>query len=190
MPSQPDQPGGIKLVDEPRRYDATAVARVSTQAVPRSIRLSFIHADIDEREGAIPSDWSGHAIIGFDSGAEFDRDAKTLLVICGFLAMYVHDVEKKLDQLPTPREAPFELHTVFRLGYELRDVAGIEDSDPSEFAATNGVMHAWPYWREIAQSTSVRFGLAPLLVGTYKMPWSGDPKAPAEQSTDINDTER
>jgi hypothetical protein len=187
MPSRPDQPGGIKLDNEPRLYDATAVARVSTQAVPRSMRLSFIHADIDERAGAIPSDWSADAIIGFDSGAEFDRDAKTLLVVCGFLAMYVHDVEKKLDELPTPREAPFELHTVFRLGYELRDVAGIHEGDAEEFAATNGVMHAWPYWREIAQSTSVRFGLAPLLVGTYKLPWSGDPKAVSERLTNAGE---
>jgi hypothetical protein len=178
MASPPNEPAAIELRDEPRRYDSRAVARVSTQADLRSIRLAFLHADIDERELTIPPDWSAHAVMGFNSIAEFDRDAKTLVVSCGFLAMYAPGLDMdKLDALPTPKEAPFELHASFRLAYGLDDVAGVEENDPEDFAWTNGLLHAWPYWREIAQSTTVRFGLAPLLVGTFKMPWSGDPKS-------------
>jgi hypothetical protein len=186
MSSPPDQPAGIELQYESGRFDPIAVARVSTQAEPESIRLVFLHADIDERGGPIPSDWSAQAVMGFNSRAQLDRKAKTLIVTCGFLAMFAPGVDlAEINNLPTPKEAPFELHASFTLGYKLRDVSGIEDRDPEEFAATNGVMHAWPYWREIAQSTTVRFGLAPLLVGTYKLPWSGDPQQkPVEGSGD------
>jgi hypothetical protein len=174
MSSPPDPP---ELRPPATGYDPTAVARISIQAVPKAIRLGFLHADIDERKTTIPSDWSAHALMGFNSEADFDRGAKTLVVTCGFLAMYAPEADlATFENVPTPKEAPFELHASFRLGYELTDVALVQDGDPEQFAATNGVMHAWPYWREIAQSTTVRFGLAPLLVGTYKLPWSGDPK--------------
>ena len=178
MDSSPDQSLTIQLQDEPRRYSPKAVARVSTQADLRSIRLAFLHADIDEREMEIPGDWSGRAVMGFNSAAELDRDAKTLLVHCGFLAMYAPSID--VESLPTPKETPFELHASFRLGYGIKDGSGIEDSDPEEFARTNGLLHAWPYWREIAHSTTVRFGLAPLLVGTFKLPWIGDPAPRAD----------
>jgi hypothetical protein len=175
MSSPPEDPQDLDAEQEDERYDPVAVARISTQAELKTIRLAFLHADIDERGEALPSDWSADAIMGFNSVCEFDRETKTLVVVCGFLAMYVPDKDK-VEVLPTPKEAPFELHSSFRLAYALRDVAAIEDTDPEQFAATNGVLHAWPYWRELAHSMTVRMGVAPLLVGTYKLPWSGDPK--------------
>jgi hypothetical protein len=175
MPSPPETPEGRRGVEGP--YDPVAVARISTQADLRAIRLKFLHADIDERGGEIPTDWSAEAIMGFNAVADLDRETKTLVVTCGFLALFIPGIEKDtLEKLPTPKDAPLELHASFRLAYQLHDLSVIEDTDPGQFAATNGVLHAWPYWREIAHSTTVRMGLAPLLVGTYKMPFSGDPK--------------
>ncbi len=174
-PSLPERPESRRSAEGP--YDPVAVARISTQADLRAIRLAFLHADIDERDGEIPTDWSADAIMGFNSFVELDPETKTLVVTCGFLAMYVRGIDKDaLTTLPTPRDAPLELHASFRLAYQLHDLSVIEETDPEQFAATNGVLHAWPYWREIAHSTTVRMGLAPLLVGTHKLPWSGDPK--------------
>jgi hypothetical protein len=174
-PSLPERPASRMSAEGP--YDPAAVARISTQADLRAIRLAFLHADIDERGGEIPTDWSAHAIMGFNSFVELDPETKTLVVTCGFLAMYVPGIDMdSLVEIPMPKDAPFELHASFRLAYQLRDLSLVEETDPGQFAATNGVLHAWPYWREIAHSTTVRMGLAPLLVGTHKLPFSGDPK--------------
>ena len=177
-PPEPDRGEGQALP----AIDMAAVARVSTQAELRAIRLGFLHADIDERRGEIPSDWSAHAIMGLNVAADLDRDSRRRNLRCGFLAMYFPGTEPdNIETLPSPKDAPFELHAAFRLAYEIRDVDGIQDTDPQQFAIVNGVLHAWPYWREIAQSTTVRMGLAPLLVGTQKVPWTGDPKSRSDQ---------
>jgi hypothetical protein len=159
----------------PDAVDFAAVARISTQAELREIRLSFLHADWTEREGPIPNNWVANVVMGFSTDAQFDRADNTLLVECGFLAVYARGHDGEPDVLPNPKDAPVELHARFALTYELKDTAAIQDTDPEHFAITNGVLHAWPYWREIAHTTTVRMGLAPLLVGTVKIPWSGDP---------------
>jgi hypothetical protein len=180
MNSPPDTPGNGERelrADRPlpEAVDYAAVARISTQADLRAIRLVYLHADVDERKGAIPSDWSGEAVMGLNAGFEFDRDSSALVITCGFLAMWVPGLEEELDALPSPEDAPLELHARFRLSYELKDPSGVQDADPEHFAWSNGMLHAWPYWREIAHSTTVRMGLAPLVVGTFKIPWSRDP---------------
>jgi hypothetical protein len=184
MPSPPDQPDGT---DDPRAdrfgpadVDFAAVARISTQAELKDIRLSFLHADWTERAGPIPRDWTTNAVMGFSTDAFLDRASKVLTVECGFIAVYAPDQEG--GALPNPKDAPLELHARFELTYELRDIAAIEDADPDHFALANGVLHAWPYWREIAQTTTVRMGFAPLLVGTVKIPWSGDPDRQGQQT--------
>jgi hypothetical protein len=164
----------------PEAVDYTAVARISTQANLRTIRLSYLHADIDERKVAIPSDWSGEAVMGLNTGFELDRDGGALVVVCGFLAMWVPGLEDELDVLPSPKDAPLELHAQFRLSYELKEPSEVQDTDPEHFAWANGMLHAWPYWREIAHSTTVRMGLTPLLIGTFKIPWSRDPDRPKQ----------
>ncbi len=166
----------------PDAVDFEAVARISTQAELKTLRLAFLHADIDERGGAIPSDWAASAITGFSIDAKLDRDDNRLVVGCMFLAMWAPGLDPGFSALPSPNEAPLELHARFELVYELKDAAAIEDADPEHFALTNGVLHAWPYWREIAHTTTVRMGLAPLLIGTVKIPWRGDPPRQEQQA--------
>jgi hypothetical protein len=179
MPSPPDKPDGeddlrpARLT--PDAVDFEAVARISTQAELKDIRLGFLHADFTEREGVIPDDWTADTVMGISTDAQLDRTNNALIVECGFIAVYAPGLDQQRGELPNPKDAPVELHARFKLAYLLKDLAAVEDTDPEHFALTNGVLHAWPYWREIAQTTTVRMGLAPLLVGTVKIPWSGDP---------------
>jgi hypothetical protein len=180
MSSPPDTPDEVGRELRPVRLmpdavDFEAVARISAQAELKTLRLAFLHADVDERRGAIPGDWSANAITGFNVDARLDRDDSSLTISCMFLAMWAPGLDLGSGILPSPKEAPFELHAGFGLVYELKDATVVEDADPEHFALTNGVLHAWPYWREIAHTTTVRMGLAPLLIGTFKLPWSGDP---------------
>ena len=85
--------------------------------------------------------WSAHAIMGLNAASELDRESRHLNVRCGFLAVYFPDLEPdEIETLPSPKDAPFELHAEFRLAYEIRDLHGIEDNDPQQFAIVNGVL--------------------------------------------------
>jgi hypothetical protein len=186
MTSQPDaaDPGpaersGTDL--EPRDVDFKAVARISTQARIEAVRLKFLHADM-LGDQPIPHDWTENVISGFTAGAYLDREAKRLTVQCGFVAVYAPGVDPTTDALPDPRDAPVELHARFVLLYQLDDVETVAERDPEHFALSNGILHAWPYWREIAQSTTTRMGLTPLMVGMVKIPWSGDPDRESESA--------
>ena len=92
--------------------------------------------------------------------------------------MYVPGLDKTtLDALPDPDDvdAAVQLNVRFQLVYELEDPSRLQEADPEHFAFVNGTLHAWPYWREIAQSTTVRMGLDPLMIGTFKIPSVHDP---------------
>lgn len=178
---------GAPTATPPRdRPDYKAVARISTQATLEGIQLASLHADM--RPGTeLPADWTKQERTTSNTSAELDRDALRLIVHCEFVTVWGPDLR---EDSPTPStdDAPFALQARFRLEYALNNLEGIDAGDERHFARTNGVLHAWPYWREIAQSTTLRMGLVPLLVGTFKIPWSGDPgreqKKPASAQGD------
>ncbi len=114
--------------------------------------------------------------MGISTDAMLDRTTNALIVECGFIAVYAPGLNEDSDELPNPKDAPVELHARFALLYELKDLAAVQDADPQHFALANGVLHAWPYWRELAHTTTMRMGLTPLVVGTVKIPWAGDPE--------------
>jgi hypothetical protein len=164
-------PTGALPPDPP---DYKAVARISTQAVLEHIKLAFLHADV-LRGVEMPEDWTKIARTTSNASAEFNRDALRLVVYCGFVTVWAPDLQEEDGPALRPKDAPFELHARFQLEYSIKDLTGIEQGDEEYFAWTNGMLHAWPYWREIAQSMTLRMGLVPLVVGTFKIPWSGDP---------------
>ena len=178
----------------PDRPDYKAVARISTQAVLEGIQLAFLHADV-LRGVEMPGNWTDGVRRNSSASAEFNREALSLIVYCEFVAVWAPDLQDD-SPLPSSKEPPFELRARFRLEYAIKNLDGIEVGDEEHFARTNGKLHAWPYWREIAQSTTLRMGLIPLVVGTFKLPWSGDPgrtpkqvEQSAEERTDSQDAE-
>jgi hypothetical protein len=172
QPGDEDDPQSDRLT--PADVDLEAVARISSQAELKDIRLSFLHADWTERDGAIPSDWTTDAVLGLSAEAKLDRADGALTVWSGFVALYAPGFNEEGGGLPEPRDAPLELHAQFELAYKLTDLDAVRDTDPQHFAMVNGLFHAWPYWRELAHTTTVRMGLAPLLVGTFKIPQLDD----------------
>ena len=157
----------------PRPPDYKAVARISTQAVLQSIDLTSLQAELEDGF-ALPADWAASVSTTSDASADFDRDALKLTVYCAFVAAWAPEASSNAA-MQSSEAAPFDLRARFRLEYALSGLHGILEGDEEHFARTNGMLHAWPYWREAAQSMTVRMGLAPLVVGTFKIPWSGDP---------------
>ncbi len=157
----------------PKPPDYKAVARISTQAVLQRIELTSLHAELKDGV-ALPADWAVSASTTSDASADFDRDALKLTVYCTFVAAWAPKASTNAA-VQSSEAAPFDLRARFRLEYVLSGLHGILEGDEEHFARTNGMLHAWPYWREAAHSMTVRMGLAPLVVGTFKIPWSGDP---------------
>jgi hypothetical protein len=168
---EPSPPPTGDLPPDPPDYKA--VARISTQATLENLQLAFVHADV-LRGLTMPEDWTEHRTTSSNASGELDREDLTLVVYCGFVTAWSPEMQAG-GPAPTPEAAPFELHARFRLEYLIKDLESIEAGDEVHFAWTNGMLHAWPYWREIAQTTTLRMGLPPLVVGTFKIPWSGDP---------------
>jgi hypothetical protein len=169
----------------PDRPDYKAVARISTQAVLELIELASLYADV-LRGVEMPGSWTDGVRASSSASAEFNREALRLIVYCEFVAVWAPDLQDD-DPQPSSKESPFELRARFRLEYAIKNLDGIEVGDEEHFARTNGMLHAWPYWREIAHSTTVRMGLAPLLVGTFKIPWTGDPGRRRQQTSQVED---
>lgn len=172
----------------PDAPDFEAVARISTQAELSDLRLTFLHADIDDRS-PIPENWGAETLMGFSAWSNLDREAHRLVIETGFVALYAPGAGENLELLPNPKDAPVELHARFRLTYQLANPAIIQDGDAQHFALTNGVLHAYPYWRETVQNVTLRMGLTPLLVGTFKIPWKGDPSAAEDERAHPDDNE-
>lgn len=108
---------------------------------------------------------------------EVDEDHLLLFVFVDFVLTAKLEVDS---------EPVVDITTTFMLVYELTDFDGLTDDHYSQFAKTNGVFNAWPYWREYVQSTTVRMGLPTLTVPVlnfYK------PKKNQDLATDKSDEE-
>ena len=60
-----------------------------------------------------------------------------------------------------------EIRGRFELSYE---VPGKESFSPEGFGHVNAVFNAWPYWRELVQTSLARMAMPPLTVPVFRLP--------------------
>jgi hypothetical protein len=74
-----------------------------------------------------------------------------------------------------------EVSATFALRYAVpADVlAALTEDDVRDFADMNGLYNAWPYWRELLQSTTGRIGLHGVVAPVFRIP-IGSPKKDEE----------
>lgn len=58
----------------------------------------------------------------------------------------------------------------YELEYALPDELKVTRAELDAFAKINGVFNAWPYFREIVQSATLRMGLPPVVLPVYRVP--------------------
>lgn len=127
-----------------RPGDDERIARVAAVAELREVVLSHLLA---KRLPALPTEKALDADI--QTRGKHDVTEDGVLQV----ALYFSFVTKP--------EA-FNLTAVFALNYQLR--GSVEEADAEAFARVNAVFNAWPYWRELVQSTISRMGFpAPLI---------------------------
>jgi hypothetical protein len=121
---------------------------------------------------AVPPTWGADAFVGYhsDAGREPDETGE-FTVLSSFLALFKEGVDADdVADLDDDDPPDFSLETTFELVYALEDASDISKRDINHFAFVNGTYNAWPYWREIAQSMTVRMGLAPLVPAPFRVP--------------------
>jgi preprotein translocase subunit SecB len=62
------------------------------------------------------------------------------------------------------------VRATFALAYRFTEEARFSQKELSAFAKVNGIYNAWPYWRELVQSTFARMGFPQLVVPVYRIP--------------------
>ncbi len=69
------------------------------------------------------------------------------------------------------------IRVVFELSYRLPVSEEFDEEEMKSFADRNAVFNAWPYFREVVQTTTARMGLPPVTLPLFKL------GRPAEKKT-------
>jgi hypothetical protein len=165
--------------------DFKVIARIAQRIRLQDVSLRWSQLGKFNEEEAVDPDWARKAFLSFDSRAVVDDSdvpaGEHFFVQCLFQLQFFSEVDSsEVDQAPDADEdspPDIAIEAVFDLMYRINDWEGIEPDDLQHFAMANGTHNAWPYWREFAQSMSLRLGLKPFIAGPFKLPSSDDPKA-------------
>ncbi len=94
--------------------------------------------------------------LGFDVKSAWDRESRRIRVTVDFSLRAFHEAPEN------PQTAPLFVEVGFALTYALTSDEGIDDEKVDAFGRMNGVYNAWPYIRELVQSTITRMSLPAL----------------------------
>jgi hypothetical protein len=160
--------------------DYASIARIASAVELRDIALRSSRATLNVAADELPERWSGEAFVGFDTTVGDRRPESTdFTVRAAFIAAYKSDwSDEILTELPElePENPPeIEIQATFELVYSADETAELSPEDLQNFAIANGTLHAWPYWRELADDMTQRMHVPRLVVGVFKIPSRHDP---------------
>jgi hypothetical protein len=160
--------------------DYASIARIASAVELRDIALRSSATSLNADGSQIPETWSDHAFVGFDTKVgRHHPDSKDFTINAAFVAAYKTGWGSEThSELPThdPDDPPeIEIYASFELTYTTSVGAELQDQDLDNFAVANGTLHAWPYWREFADSITRRMHVPGLVVGVFKLPSRHDP---------------
>jgi len=138
-------------------------ASVSQRAELESILL----VETVARQKPLPGEQSANVTVSVSVGIHADRKQGIIQVRPRFVL--VGRFEDGGD------DEFLRIEAVFLLQYRLTSFEGLLKANTTAFGEMSGVHHAWPYWREYVQATTVRMGFPALTIPLYK-PLAG--KAP------------
>jgi len=133
----------------------------------------------------------GAAFVGFDSKVgERAADDRDFTIEAAFVAVYnsgwADEIHTELPEADPAHPPEIEIEASFELSYRATENAELAAEDLNNFAIANGTLHAWPYWRELADDITMRMHVPRLVVGVFKIPSrhdpGGRPEAPAPEN--------
>jgi hypothetical protein len=169
-------------------YDS--VARVSSAVQLQDVGLRASRSALGIAVEEVPGQWATDAFVGFDTVAHpWEPEKGEFKIQAAFLAVYKttwgNEVLAELPEFDPDDPPDIEIQASFELTYTAPPPSEFDPDDLQSFALANGTLHAWPYWREFADSMVQRMQLPRLVIGVFKMPSSHDPSddPPADSGT-------
>jgi hypothetical protein len=167
--------------------DYASIARIASAVELRDIALRSSRASLNVAAAEIPERWSGEAFVGFDTRVgEHRAQSRDFTINAAFIAVYNSSWGDEIHtELPEPdpdKPHEIEIQASFELTYQVATGAELADDDLVNFALANGTLHAWPYWRELADDITTRMHVPRLVVGVFKIPSRHDPGGRAESA--------
>lgn len=114
----------------------------------------------------LPSEYSANVTVGVSVGSQADRKHGLVHVRPRFVLVGRFQEGGSEEFL--------RIEAMFLLQYRLTSFEGLLKANITAFGEIGGVHHAWPYWREYVQATTVRMGFPALTIPLYK-PLAGKP---------------
>lgn len=159
----------------PEPLDRDAISRVVRVVHIEKVRLRMLHTELNVNP-PVQSGWSSKTFVRWEPNLA-SREGDRFTASLDFLARWRSDWD------PGDRDDPpdydiddppgLELAVAFELEYRLSNSEGISDEDLRHFCIFNATANAWPYWREIAQATTARMGIEPLMIDVLPVPRIG-----------------
>jgi hypothetical protein len=78
--------------------------------------------------------------------------------------------EREATEQAVAGKSPVSLRIEYELTYQVPADLVVKRVELNAFAKVNGVFNAWPYFREIVQSTMQRMDLPPVILPVYRVP--------------------
>lgn len=165
--------------------DAIAVSKVGNRVELTDVRLRMHHSEVNAAE--LPTGWPKKAFVLWTPHLG-DRGEESFEAHITFIARLKGGFDPEGGDEPPeydPDDPPdFEMAAFFSLLYELRDGESVSNDELEHFCRYNSTVNVWPYWRELAHSTTLRMGIEPLHVGILPVP-SLTPRAPEASTTPL-----
>jgi hypothetical protein len=121
----------------------------------------------------------GNWFVGHTHATEhrYDPEAHHLSVDVNFRMDVRTAPQEEEPASPPPGRSVMSFACGFRLEYDLKQDPDSEDREESltAFAELNGLFNAWPYVRELVQSTTTRMSLPPLVLRVLRLSPSPPP---------------
>jgi hypothetical protein len=168
------------------RPDLRAAGRVGGHVEIASIRMVSVLFDVGTSDNFSVENYHTEWMAGLES-----LDERRIVTRVSFRLADHHDGaaadDESVDDQPLHGFADFELEYTIPLG------KNFSQADVEAFADVNAVMNAWPYWRQLVQTTIAAMALPPIPVPVFRVPVSSltdqpvqdaqKPKAPVKKSS-------
>lgn len=104
-------------------------------------------------------------MMGVGHGSETRRDADRGRIVVE--ATFTFEMAEDTDE--SRNDPPVAIRAVFALAYKVENLDSFSDEELQAFGDINGVLNAWPFWRELVYSTLSRMGMPPITLPTFRV---------------------
>ena len=141
--------------------DLGRVARIAKHVELRSVSCREVSGKrlLELADMPTKGEWSAT----HDASGHREMDAGQIVVVVRFSA-HLRDGNNAGSRMLADVKAAFSL----RYAVPQQVLSALDQEAVQEFAETNGIYNAWPYWRELLQNTAARVGLPGVVAPVFR----------------------